>query len=191
MGMKVLDISAGKRVMWFDKCDPVATFVDIRAEVGPDFVADSRALPYSIGEGYNLIVFDPPHVNTGKPGKGPQAESFQEYYGHFTTEEIRSIIRGSASEAHRVSAPDALMAFKWNDHDQKLSVVLSLMEPWWRPLFGQRTTTRTKHASGTYWVMLVRMNIEGKHIAAPLSRHEILEFLETVMPNVPAGANHD
>jgi hypothetical protein len=70
-------------------------------------------------------------------------------YGHHTTEQIRDIVKRSAAEAWRVSTPDALMAFKWNDHDQKLERVLALMADWWEPLFGQLVVTRTKHACGT------------------------------------------
>jgi len=147
--MRVLDLSAGNRAMWFDKHNPVATFVDIRSEVEPDIVADSRNLPGELN-GYDLVVFDPPHVNCGPNGIMSQT------YGHHTSEEIRAIVRDTARSAHRATRQDALMAFKWNDHDQKLDKVLALMAEWWEPLFGQRVATRTKHASGTYWVMLLR-----------------------------------
>jgi len=141
--------------MWYDKQNPLVTFVDIRIEVRPHIVADSRFLPLASNE-YDMVTFDPPHVNTGKPGKGPQAEAFQKYYGYFTTEQIRDTIRGTAVEAHRVTKPYALMALKWNDHDQKLEKIIGLMEKHWEPLFGQKITTRTKHVSGTYWVLLIR-----------------------------------
>lgn len=57
---------------------------------------------------------------------------------------------------HKNSEP--LMAFKWNDHDQKLPRVLALMVEWWEPLFGHTTSSRTKHSCQTYWVMLRRRN---------------------------------
>lgn len=148
--MKILDMSAGNRGVWFDKTYRDATFVDIRAVVEPDIVADTRALPTEVGDSYDLIVFDPPHVNFGANAE------LSKTYGHHTTAEIRDIIAGSAAEAHRVSRPDALMAFKWNDHDQKLDRVLALMAEWWEPLFGHKTSVRTKHSSQTYWVMLRR-----------------------------------
>lgn len=147
--MKILDLSAGRRAVWFDKNYRDAIYVDRRPEVGPTIIADTRELPPEIGDGYSLVVFDPPHVNGGPNG------NISRDYGHHTTEEIRDIIRRSAKEAHRVTVPDALMAFKWNDHDQKLSRVLALM-PDWEPLFGHVTAMRTKHACQTYWVMLRR-----------------------------------
>lgn len=146
--MKILDMSAGNRAMWFEKDNPLVTFLDIRPEVIPTIVCDTRNLPTEVGEGYTLVVFDPPHVNFGKNAE------MSKTYGYHTTEEIRDIVRRSSAEAHRVSAPDALMAFKWNDHDQKLEKVLALMNDWWIPLFGQRVAQRSKHACGTYWVVL-------------------------------------
>jgi len=144
--------------MWFDKHNPLATFVDIRPEVEPDIVADATALGDAVVAGYDLVVFDPPHVNTGQHDADTnKGASFKAYYGRFTTDEIRALIVGASREAHRVTREDALMAFKWNDHDQKLDRVLALMSQWWEPLFGQRVATRTKHASGTYWVMLRRL----------------------------------
>lgn len=148
--MKILDISAGRRAVWFDKNHPDATFVDVRPEVKPTIVADARELPAEVGAGYALVVFDPPHVNGGKSG------NISRDYGHHTSEQIRDIIRRSAREAHRVTSPDALMAFKWNDHDQKLARVLALMSDWWEPLFGHVTSIRKKHVCQTYWVMLRR-----------------------------------
>jgi len=151
--MKILDMSAGNRAIWFDKSYQDAVYIDRRAEVNPTVVADSRALPSEIGDGYDLIVFDPPHVNFGANAEMSKS------YGHHTTANIRSIIEGSAKEAHRVSKQDALMAFKWNDHDQTFEKVLSLMSPWWEPLFGHKTSIRTKHSCTTQWVMLRRRDI--------------------------------
>jgi hypothetical protein len=147
--MKILDLSAGNRAVWFDKQYRDATFVDIRPEVQPTIVADSRALPKEFTD-YDLVVFDPPHVNFS------QNAEMSKTYGWHTTAEIRALVELSAAEAHRVTRPDALMAFKWNDHDQKLEKVLALMAQWWEPLFGHKTAIRTAHPSATYWVMLRR-----------------------------------
>ena len=153
--MKILDMSAGSRAVWFDKQYRDTTFLDIRPSVNPTIVCDTRAMPPEVGEGYSLIVFDPPHINFGANAK------MSKNYGHHTTESIRDIIRSSSKEAHRVSIPDALMAFKWNDHDQKLESILALMDPYWEPLFGHLTSVRTKHSSRTYWVLLRRKNESG------------------------------
>lgn len=143
-------MSAGNRAVWFDKDYRDCTYVDIRPGVKPTVVADTRELPPTIGDGYSLVVFDPPHVNGGPNG------NISRDYGHHTTDEIRDLIKRSAREAHRVTVPDALMAFKWNDHDQKLVRILGLMFEWWEPLFGHATAIRTKHSCQTCWVMLRR-----------------------------------
>lgn len=150
--MRILDMSAGNRAVWFDKTCPFATFIDIRPEVKPDLVADSRSLPPEIVPGYDLIVFDPPHKNNGANGY------MVRNYGHHTAEEITSIIRDSAKEAHRVAKTNALMAFKWNDHTRKLSSVLPLLEPYWHPLFGHGVSHQQR-SSQTSWVMLIRNSL--------------------------------
>jgi hypothetical protein len=150
--VKILDLSAGNRAVWFNKQHPSAVYVDCRPEVNPTIVADTRHLPPAVGADYDLIVFDPPHVNFGANARLSQD------YGHHTTADIRDCIQGSAREAHRVSRLDALMAFKWNDHDQKLERVLRLLEPYWEPLFGHKVAQRNLRNSSTYWVMLRRVH---------------------------------
>lgn len=147
--MKILDLTSGNRGIWFDKNYRDACFIDIRPETNPTHVADSGALPFDDND-FDLVVFDPPHVNSGANSNTTKC------YGHHTAAQVRTFVAAAAKEAHRVTCPDALMAFKWNDHDQKLDIVLCLMAPWWEPLFGAKTASRTKHSSTTQWVMLRR-----------------------------------
>lgn len=149
--MRIIDLSAGNRAVWFDKGCDLATFVDIRGEVCPDVVADSRHLPASIGHGFDLVVFDPPHKNSGASG------NMSLNYGHHTAAEITDIVRGTAAEAHRIAKQSALMAFKWNDHTRKLASVLPLLAPFWRPLFGHGVSSQQRR-SQTSWVILVRLD---------------------------------
>lgn len=146
--MKILDLSAGRRAIWFDKNHPMATFIDRRAEVSPTIVADTTALPIEVGGEYDLVVFDPPHMNCG-----PNS-NMSRVYGHHTTAQILQTIAGTSKEAHRVSRPGALMALKWNDHDISLKRVFDLM-PEWEPLFGH--LTKDGPGSKTYWAMLRRL----------------------------------
>lgn len=145
--MKILDLSAGSRAIWHNKKHPLCTYLDKRAEVSPDFVVDTRELPLEIGSGYNLVVFDPPHMNCG-----PNS-NMSKVYGYHTTAEILDTIEKTGQEAWRVSAPNALMALKWNDHDIKLERVLKLL-PKWEPLFGH--LTKDGPGSKTYWCMLLK-----------------------------------
>lgn len=149
-GLRILDLSAGNRAVWFDKQYPDAVYVDCRPEVAPSIVADSRALPADVGEGYGLVVFDPPHKNNAASGK------MSVNYGHHTAAEIRDIVANTAKEAHRVTRDDALMAFKWNDHSRKLTDILEMLAPYWEPLFGHGVSGQQRHQSMTSWVMLRR-----------------------------------
>lgn len=148
--MRILDLSAGKRAIWFDKACKDAVYVDVRPSVKPTIIADTRYLPFAEGV-FDMVVFDPPHVNFGENA------DMSKTYGWHTTDAIRELIRETAAQAWLVTKPDALMAFKWNDHDQKLEKVLDLMGCFWEPLFGHKTAMRTKHASITTWVMLRRI----------------------------------
>jgi hypothetical protein len=58
--MRILDMAAGRRAVWFNKKHPMATFLDIRPEVEPDIVCDVRAIPG--GYKYLTTFFDEPYV---------------------------------------------------------------------------------------------------------------------------------
>ena len=73
MGIKILDLSAGNRAIWWDKNHPLATFLDKRAEVEPTYVCDTREIPAEVGADYDLFVFDPPHANFGQTVTWPSA----------------------------------------------------------------------------------------------------------------------
>jgi len=152
---RILDLSAGNRAMWYDKSCPLTVFIDIRPEMKPDFVADSRNLPPEVGNDYDLIIFDPPHTNVSATSNMAKA------YGHLTGAEIVDLVRETAKEAHRVCRPGGLMIFKWNDRDRSLKSVLEMLNPYWHPLFGQISATRRRRnssdkMSSTYWITLLR-----------------------------------
>ncbi len=147
--MKILDLSAGRRAIWFWKDHPLATFLDKRPEVNPTIVCDTRNIPDEVGTGFDLVVFDPPHMACG-----PNSD-FSKAYGYHSTREILDTITKTAAEAHRVTRPGALMALKWNNHDIQLTKVFCLMVHW-EPLFGH--LTKDGPGSQTYWAMLRRLD---------------------------------
>ena len=70
--MKILDMSCGGKLFYYDTKNKDITFCDIRkgkyeftegrnVEVLPDVVCDFRALPFQ-DEMYDLVIFDPPHL---------------------------------------------------------------------------------------------------------------------------------
>jgi len=144
--LKILDVSAGKRAIWFDKTR--AVYLDKRIDMKPDIVGDSCCLPFRSGA-FDLVVFDPPHVNFGANAE------MSKTYGHTTTEAIRTLIRGTGKEAARVLREDGLLALKWNDHDQKLDKILALLTDF-QPLFGHKVSQRNLRVSSTYWVLMER-----------------------------------
>lgn len=161
--MRILDMSAGNRAMWFDKNNPLVTFLDKRAEVNPTVVCNTVSIPPEVGDSFDLVVFDPPHENTGANGH------ITKCYGHSTRAEIIETIKGSGREAHRISKDNALMAFKWNDHAYTLDKVLELLAPYWTPLFGSHMRNRRGMIAKTqsYWVMLKRGEVGSEiHRAA-------------------------
>jgi len=158
--VRIIDLSAGNRAIWFDKSHRDAIYVDIRPEVGPDVVADARSLPADVGTGYDLIVFDPPHKNNGVNGK------MTVNYGNWTAADITEILTGTAREAHRISKPDGLMALKWNDHTRKLDTVLAMISQWWEPLFGHGAEPQQRGRSMTHWVMLRRRDLSEQFALA-------------------------
>jgi hypothetical protein len=129
--VKILDLTPAKRGIWFDK----------------EFRGVAWGVPEP-GVKYDLIVFDPAHDNL--------SVNMAKDYGSHTAAEIWQFLLDSAILAHNVSKENALMAFKWNDHDRKLGDVISRISQWWEPLFGQKTATRTARGNSTYWVMLPR-----------------------------------
>lgn len=147
--LKILDLSAGKRAVWYNKNHPLAIYLDKRAEVKPTIVCDTNEIPSHVGTGFNLICWDPPHMNCG-----PNSD-MSKRYGHHTTAQIMDLLYKTQKEAHRVSAPDALMAFKWNNHDIKLPAVFRILKDW-EPLFGHLTKDGSR--SQTYWIMFRRLS---------------------------------
>lgn len=143
--MKILDLTAGNRAIWFDKQHPLATYLDRRPEVSPDIVCDTTKIPAEVGDGFDLIVCDPPHMNCG-----PNSD-MSKTYGYHTTFQILEDICATGKEAARVSKPNALMALKWNTHDIRIQRVFKLLGDW-EPLFGHHT--KNGPHSQTYWVML-------------------------------------
>lgn len=145
--MKILDLSAGKRAVWFNKNHPLAIYLDKREEMNPTIVCNTNSIPSHVGQDFNLICWDPPHMNCGRNSNLSQS------YGHHTTAEILNTLFLTGVEAHRVSAKNALLAFKWNNHDISLKRVFKLLS-FWEPLFGH--LTKDGPGSQTYWIMFLR-----------------------------------
>jgi SAM-dependent methyltransferase len=150
----VLDACCGPRMMWFDRADRRALFIDKRQEthwmrhsadrpserrtvIAPDVVADFTAMPFADGSFY-LVVFDPPHIKASRAGKRGR---FRKIYGVLPND-WKALLRAGFAECFRVLRPHGMLVFKWSEHCYPLAEVLELTPE--RPLFGHRTA-RTTH----------------------------------------------
>ncbi len=134
-------------MMWLDKQDPRAVFVDRRQEtltvtdnskgnktgqrvltIEPDFLMDFRALPFPESS-FKLVAFDPPHLVQAGPRSWLAAK-----YGKLGPE-WREDLRQGFAECFRVLEPGGTLVFKWNETQVKLREVLALTPA--KPLFGQ------------------------------------------------------
>jgi SAM-dependent methyltransferase len=152
----VLDACCGPRMMWFDRKDPRALFIDKRAElhlidptakrqgrrprrieIAPDIVCSFTNMPFEDGA-FQLVVFDPPHMSGPRAG-GPKGQ-FRKMYAALPND-WRGLLRDGFAECFRVLGPGGVLIFKWAELSFKLSEVLELTPE--RPLFGHRTSVHT------------------------------------------------
>jgi len=152
----VLDACCGGRMMWFDKANKFALYMDKRREslkwddagmssleVNPDVLADFTEMPFP-DESFHLVVFDPPHLCTlGKNSKMAQL------YGRLLPD-WRCDIGEGFKECFRVLKPFGTLIFKWHEYDIPLVEILALSPV--QPLFGHSTKRHGK----THWVAFLK-----------------------------------
>jgi ubiquinone/menaquinone biosynthesis C-methylase UbiE len=156
---QVLDMCCGPRMMWFDKHDARAVFLDRRrerheiqrpmrgtveyTETAPDLMADFTDLPFS-DESFLHVVFDPPHFErSGKIGY------LAKKYG-WLDGDWRSMIRAGFAEGFRVLKPGGTLVFKWTATENPVSEILKLTPH--RPLYGHRSGKQ----SMTHWMAFLK-----------------------------------
>ena len=160
MNAPVLDTCCGSRMFWFDRNDSRAVFGDIRQEthelvdkssaggsrkliIDPDVAMDFRSIPFP-DNSFHLVVFDPPHlVSNGKTGW------LAKKYGKLG-ENWRDDLRAGFSECFRVLRPFGTLIFKWNEHEIRVSEILSLTDH--KPLLGNRCGKTAK----SHWIVFMK-----------------------------------
>ena len=131
----ILDVTAGRRMMWKNKQHPNCIYLDEREEVNPDIIGDFRDLSQFKDETFNLVVFDPPHEIRNKPSNSKA--SFIRDFGYLKPETWHNDVRRGLTECWRVLKPRGILIFKWNTLRKKLKEIEPLFPT--KPLFSQTT----------------------------------------------------
>lgn len=156
----VLDMCCGPRMMWFDKTDRRAVFIDKRKEthelpdisssggvrslvIDPDIVGDFTSLPFP-DDSFSLVVFDPPHF-----GRNGATGWVGLKYGTLDGD-WRETLRLGFAEGFRVLKPNGTLIFKWNDTENPVSEILRLTPV--PPLFGHKSG-KQQH---THWIAFLK-----------------------------------
>ncbi|MBC9722248.1 MAG: class I SAM-dependent methyltransferase [Lactobacillus sp.] len=149
---KILDACCGSRMFWFDKENPLVTFMDKREyyeemksghiiNVNPDVLADFRNMPFQ-DEDFDLVVFDPPHLI-----KAGENSWLAKKYGKLDSTWNQDIKEGF-NECMRVLKTNGTLIFKWNEEQIKLKDILATID--FKPLFGNK---RAK----THWLVFIKL----------------------------------
>ncbi|WP_195971993.1 class I SAM-dependent methyltransferase [Enterococcus gallinarum] len=148
---RILDACCGSRMFWFDKENPIVTYMDIRQEyeeletghvvnVNPDIVGDFRDMPFE-SDTFDMVVFDPPHlIHAG------DNSWLAKKYGKLDELWPEDIRQGFA-ECMRVLKPNGSLIFKWNEDQISLQEVLAAIGE--QPLFGNKR-------SKTHWLVFMK-----------------------------------
>ena len=160
----VLDACCGSRMMWFNKADDRALFIDVREGVkdmdfgtpatkgnnpcviAPDQIADFRSMPFP-NDSFMHVVFDPPHVEKKIGNIKSGIIPFK--YGVLASS-WRDDLRQGFAECFRVLKPNGTLVFKWSEVEIPLKDVLKLTDE--VPLYGHRSGKK----ANTHWVVFLK-----------------------------------
>lgn len=177
----VLDACCGGRMMWFDKSDPRALFIDIREapngvcperpgfSVKPDMIADFRDLPFP-DRTFKLIAWDPPHIlELG------ETSIMCKKFGSLKTDTWRWDLSKGFNELWRVLDVNGTLVMKWNEESILLSELLKCFKE--KPLFGHTTGSKSK----THWLCFFKSN---KGVQNPETENRDTEINEPIREGV-------
>ena len=167
MDKPVLDATCGSRMIWFNKNNEFAVFVDKRelddeaiwtsgdgkvtryCNIHPDIIADFTCLPFEDNT-FCHVVFDPPHLIQG----GVNAWMVKKY-GKLNKDTWKQVLHDGFSECMRVLKPYGTLIFKWNETQISVKDVIAAIGA--RPLYGNRSGKQGK----THWMAFIK--VEGNN----------------------------
>lgn len=161
---RILDVTCGPRSIWFQKDEPHTIFCDKRREewerffgdkykggrhvvVDPDVLCDFTDLPFR-DEQFNLVVFDPPHVEGLKDSSWLKKE-----YGSLDGD-WRKMLHEGFLECMRVLKIGGVLIFKWCDVSISTREVIKAIGQ--EPLFGHRSGKKMN----THWMCFMKFKGE-------------------------------
>ncbi|WP_303849005.1 methyltransferase [Apibacter mensalis] len=150
----ILDACCGPKMMWFDKKDPRAVYMDIRiadfiacdgrrALIDPDVIGDFRKMPFD-DNSFKMVVFDPPHLNK----LGQNSFTAQKYGKLFPTWE--DDLKSGFEESMRVLQKEGFLIFKWNEYEISIKKIIEIFGV--QPLFGHKSGKQ----SLTHWLCFIK-----------------------------------
>lgn len=165
VGDTILDMTCGSRTIWFQKNEPHTVYCDIRKEewegdfgkvlrvdgkkkhrhlvINPDIQCSFTDLPFE-EESFNLVVFDPPHIEHLK-----QNAWIRKSYGSLDGD-WRPMIRKGFKEAMRVLKVGGVLVFKWSDISISTRDIINVIGQ--EPLFGHRSGKKMN----THWMCYMK-----------------------------------
>lgn len=168
MDKPVLDMTAGGRMMWPNKNNDIAVFVDKRFEVisfvdrgyvrehevFPDVQADwsdSAGLPFE-NSSFSQVIFDPPHLLRAGPNSW-----LRKKYGVLDKVTWKRDLERGFEEAARLLETNGTLIFKWNSDQIKLSKVLELVPD-------ELVATIQNRVNKTYICVFIKRGIANEEV---------------------------
>ena len=150
----ILDACCGPKMMWFDKKDPRAVYMDIRKTeltacdgrriiISPDVIGDFRKMPFD-DNSFKMVVFDPPHLKK----LGQNSFTAQKYGKLFPTWE--DDLKSGFDECMRVLQNEGFLIFKWNEYEISIKKIIEIFGV--QPLFGHKSGKQ----SLTHWLCFIK-----------------------------------
>lgn len=149
---EILDPCCGSKMFYFDKDNSLVDFRDNR--IGKTVLCDGRVLevnPDVIGlvedikaadESYNLVIFDPPHLDVGQ---GWQVQKYGKLPRNW-----KEWMKQAFKECWRVLKPGGTLIFKWYEYRISLKDILSCISH--KPILGNRRPKNSK----THWLVFYK-----------------------------------